>query len=86
MLTAAACVLLAFTEPGISAQQTQQKSHMRTKSAMESQSRSAKPRGADSWRGSALPSYSPTGTSAYPWGRGYNLPYPDRPYGDPGKW
>jgi len=30
--------------------------------------------------------YHPQGTSRYPWGQGYNLPYPDRPYGDPGRW
>jgi hypothetical protein len=26
------------------------------------------------------------GTSDYPFGLGYNFPYPDRPYGDPGHW
>jgi hypothetical protein len=26
------------------------------------------------------------GTSEYPFGPGYNLPYPDRPYGDPDHW
>jgi hypothetical protein len=26
------------------------------------------------------------GTSKYPWGPGYNFPYPDRPYGDPDHW
>jgi hypothetical protein len=26
------------------------------------------------------------GTSNYPFGPGYNLPYPDRPYGAPGRW
>jgi hypothetical protein len=26
------------------------------------------------------------GTSNYPFGPGYNLPYPDRPYGDPDHW
>ena len=25
-------------------------------------------------------------TSEYPFGPGYNLPYPDRPYGDPDHW
>jgi hypothetical protein len=33
-----------------------------------------------------LPPYDPRGTSRYPWGAGYNLPYPDRPYGAPGGW
>jgi hypothetical protein len=35
---------------------------------------------------STRPPYHPQGTSRYPWGEGYNLPYPDRPYGDPGRW
>ena len=26
------------------------------------------------------------GTSNYPFGPGYNFPYPDRPYGDPDHW
>ncbi len=26
------------------------------------------------------------GTSSWPFGPGYNLPYPNRPYGDPGHW
>ena len=26
------------------------------------------------------------GTSNYPFGPGYNQPYPDRPYGDPDHW
>ena len=26
------------------------------------------------------------GTSNYPFGPGYNFPYPDRPYGDPDYW
>jgi len=30
--------------------------------------------------------FDPGGTSAYPFGPGINFPYPDRPYGDPGKW
>jgi hypothetical protein len=27
-----------------------------------------------------------SGTSRNPFGPGRNLPYPDRPYGDPGRW
>ena len=30
--------------------------------------------------------FDPRGTSDYPWGPGYNFPYPDRPYGDPDGW
>ena len=32
---------------------------------------------------SRIPAFDPQGTSSYPWGPGYNFPYPDRPYGDP---
>jgi hypothetical protein len=35
---------------------------------------------------SRLPPYHPQGTSRYPWAPGYNLPYPDRPYGAPDRW
>jgi hypothetical protein len=35
---------------------------------------------------SRLPPYHPQGTSSHPWGPGYNLPYPDRPYGTPDRW
>ena len=35
---------------------------------------------------SRVPAFDPRGTSAYPFGPGINFPYPDRPYGDPGKW
>jgi hypothetical protein len=32
------------------------------------------------------PAYDSQGTSRNPFGPGRNLPYPDRPYGDPGRW
>ena len=35
---------------------------------------------------SHVPPFDPRGTSEYPWGPGYNFPYPDRPYGDPDHW
>ena len=35
---------------------------------------------------SRLPPHHPNGTSSHPWGPGYNLPYPDRPYGAPDRW
>jgi hypothetical protein len=35
---------------------------------------------------SRVPPFDPRGTSDYPWGPGYNFPYPDRPYGDPDHW
>ena len=87
MLATAAAVLLAVTGPSLAAQPTPQKSQARAKSTVESQSRAAKSRSsADSLYDAPLRPYSPSGTSAYPWGPGYNFPYPDRPYGDPGRW
>ena len=35
---------------------------------------------------SRVPAFDPRGSSAYPFGRGVNFPYPDRPYGDPDHW
>jgi hypothetical protein len=35
---------------------------------------------------SRIPAFAPGGTSRYPFGPGINFPYPDRPYGDPGRW
>jgi hypothetical protein len=35
---------------------------------------------------SRMPAFAPGGTSRYPYGPGINFPYPDRPYGDPGRW
>ncbi|HEX3341930.1 MAG TPA: hypothetical protein VHT68_22460 [Pseudolabrys sp.] len=35
---------------------------------------------------SRVPPFDYRGSSSYPWGLGYNFPYPDRPYGDPDHW
>jgi len=35
---------------------------------------------------SRVPPFDYRGSSSYPWGAGYNFPYPDRPYGDPDHW
>jgi hypothetical protein len=35
---------------------------------------------------SQIRAFAPGGTSRYPYGPGVNFPYPDRPYGDPGRW
>ena len=75
-LTAAALAViaigldLAFTDASVAAKRSKQ-------------SRAATPQTQTSTRS---PPQHPQGTSRYPWGQGYNLPYPDRPYGDPGRW
>ena len=87
MLTTAAAALLAITGSSLAAHRTLEKSHTHAKSSVESQSRAAKSSGSiKTWYGVTLPPYSPTGTSDYPWGPGFNLPYPDRPYGNPDHW
>src|SRR5262249_22911731 len=35
---------------------------------------------------SRMPAFDPARTSRYPYGPGINFPYPDRPYGDPGRY
>jgi hypothetical protein len=83
----AAGLLLAISGPSFAAQRTHQKSQTHATTAAKSQPRAAKSSGsANSWNGLAIRPYSPNGTSDYPWGPGYNFPYPDRPYGDPGRW
>jgi hypothetical protein len=38
------------------------------------------------YNASRVPPFDYRGTSDYPWGPGYNFPYPNRPYGDPDQW
>jgi hypothetical protein len=46
-----------------------------------------KPTSAHPYGSSRVPAFDyRNGTSEYPFGPGYNLPYPDRPYGDPDHW
>ena len=65
-----AALLFAMSEPGVAAR----KSRKPADNAPAQQS--------DRTR---APAYDPQGTSRSPFGPGRNLPYPDRPYGDPGR-
>jgi hypothetical protein len=52
--------------------------------AMEPRARSDS--NSNPYNASRVPPFDPRGTSDYPWGPGYNFPYPDRPNGDPDHW
>ena len=73
---ALAGLLLAISEPSFAAPQA------RHSSGTHSQGAVTENRGVVTFP-PRTPAFSPRGTSAYPWGPGYNFPYPDRPYGDP---
>jgi hypothetical protein len=66
-----AALLFAMSEPGVAAR----KSRKPADDAPAQQSGRT-----------PTPDYDPKGTSRSPFGPGRNLPYPDRPYGDPGRW
>lgn len=71
MVLAAAALLAAMCEPSFAAR----KSRKPADSAPIQRSDAAR-----------VPPSDPRGTSRNPFGPGRNLPYPDRPYGDPGRW
>jgi hypothetical protein len=65
----AAALLFAMAEPGVAARKSRKQPD--NGPAQQSDKRA--------------PVYDPQGTSRSPFGPGRNLPYPDRPYGDPGR-
>ena len=81
-LTAAALAViaigldLAFTEASIAAKRSKQNRTATPQTQTQTPAQNS----------TRAPPYHPQGTSRYPWGEGHNLPYPDRPYGDPGRW
>lgn len=75
-------LLLAISGPSIAAQQSRQSSKTHSEAAVKKDRSSA----TAPYNSSSVPPYDPRGTSAYPFGPGVNFPYPDRPYGDPGRW
>jgi hypothetical protein len=70
LTTIVAALLFAMSEPSVAARKSR-------KPADAPAQQSDKTR---------APAYDPQGTSRSPFGPGRNLPYPDRPYGDPGRW
>jgi hypothetical protein len=86
MLTAAAGIILAFAGPGLAASRNHQAAD-----AYESGDVSADRSGAYNYgpvtgqrvRAPAQPQYQYGGSTGY---TGQNLPYADRPYGDPDSW
>lgn len=86
ILLAAASLLLAIVEPGFAAPRRHRPADAYASSAATHQR--AIPHPSDrafgwSWNGTRFPA---AGTAAGPLGPSRNLPYPDRPYGDPGRW
>jgi hypothetical protein len=87
ILLATAGLLLAAIEPGLAATHRHHAADASASHAMAHQ-RTA-PYSSDGafgwhWNGGQFPSAQ--GTAAEPLGPGHNLPYPDRPYGDPDGW
>jgi hypothetical protein len=79
----AAGLLLAISGPTFAAQQTRHPSSTHSRGAVK-EGRGVVTSRCD-W--SHVPAFDyRRGTSAYPFGPGCNFPYPDRPYGDPGRW
>jgi hypothetical protein len=71
LITVVAALLFALSEPSVAAR----KSRKPADKALTQRSGQT-----------PVPAYDPQGTSRYPYGPGKNFPYPDRPYGDPGRW
>jgi hypothetical protein len=79
-------LLLAAVEPGLAATRGHRAADAYASSAVTH--KRTTPYSSDrefggSWNGAHFPA---AGTAAEPLGRGHNLPYPDRPYGDPDSW
>jgi hypothetical protein len=81
-------LMLLISAPSFAAQQSRQPSSAHSKGAVKKEPAVKKDRGVvtSPYDSSVVPPYDPRGTSAYPFGPGINFPYPDRPYGDPGRW
>ena len=79
ILVIGAAVLFSISEPSFAMPQSRHSSSARFHGATnESRGVVTSP--------SRVPAFDPRGSSAYPFGRGVNFPYPDRPYGDPDHW
>jgi hypothetical protein len=86
MLTAAAGIILAFAGPGLAASRTHQAADAYASgdvSADRSGAYNYGPVAGQRFRSPVQPQYQYNDTSAY---TGQNLPYADRPYGDPDGW
>ena len=86
MLTATAGIILALAGPSLAAPRTHHAADAYASgdvSADRSGAYNYGPTGGERVRTPAQPQYQYGGSSAY---TGQNLPYPDRPYGDPDRW
>jgi hypothetical protein len=82
ILTAAAGIVLAISGPSLAASRTHKQHQLPSTEAYSSYARD----NSFSRQYSDPYSFAPGGTSAYPFGPGRNLPYNDRPYGNPDNW
>ena len=84
LLTATAVALLALAGPSLAAQRSQRAFDAYASGAVTTDRSGAYYYGPRDAQGRAI---APTFQGAQPqYNRGQNLPYPDRPYGDPGTW
>ena len=91
ILTAAAGILLAISGPSLAASRTQAQRAADAYSAFARDNSDNiylySPELNDPWTSPRASSRNvPGGATFYSYGAGQNLPYPDRPYGNPGSW
>lgn len=85
MLTAAAGLVLALAAPGFAAQRAHRASDAYASGVDRSGAYNYGPQDAQGRAATApAPSFEPAPAAQYE--RGQNLPYPDRPYGNPNRW
>ena len=82
VVATAVALFVANLEPSFAAQRPRQPSSAHSQDAVK-EGRGVITSPYDSSR---VRPYAPGGTSRNPFGPGVNYPYPDRPYGDPGRW
>jgi hypothetical protein len=90
LLTAAAGILLAISGPSLAASRTQARAADAYSAFARDNSDNTylySPYLNDPWTSPRASSRNvPAGPTFYSYGAGQNLPYPDRPYGNPGSW
>jgi len=83
--------VLAFSSQSLASEDSSQHAHVHAARRNGMNSFAREPRGQSESNANAsyaprVPPFDYRGSSSYPWGPGYNFPYPDRPYGDPDHW
>jgi hypothetical protein len=86
IILAAAGLLLAIVEPGAAASRGRRPADAYASGAVTHERVTQKPADVSSGWSSSDTRFPATSTADEPLGPGRNLPYPDRPYGDPDRW